>query len=378
MTRTTKIYNALEHKDYCLGVWNEIYKSSASGIASSEWIQTLLNLHRDHFNCSIFFVVEENGCPIGITFFGRKTIYRNAFVFSKTLNMNASGCKQIDLLWIEDNDICSYRSRREIVAKMVVQALTALENWDEVSFPGVYSSSALSRALKAAAGGQLRLLIQRRSPNYVVDLKKLADGGKDYLATLDNNARYEVHRVIRQFEGIGSPSVSEPHSVAEGLAWMREMKQFSIMRMRAIGQTSSFEHEAFCRFHEEYFTRVYPSGRVLLQRFMVGDSVVGYHYNLLSDGRLYFYQCGYNYGQFKKFKPGIYCHYLNIVWAAARGFSVYDFMPGEARYKRELSGGNISEYGEWLVLRRPKVAFAIEDCCKKVRIGLRKMLMGRS
>jgi len=375
---TVNIYNVIEYAEYCIGIWEDIYCKNALGIASPEWVQTLIDLHAEHFKKSIFLVVEENGSPIGITFFGKNLIYRNGFIFSNTWNMNASGCDVIDLLWIEHNDICCHESRREIVAKMVIQALIELPNWDEVSFPGVSDVSVLSKSLKDVSGVSTKLIVANRHPNYVIDLRKLRESGTDYLTTLGKNTRYKIRRSIKKFEGIGSVSVSEAGSEAEGLAWMEKMKQFSIARMKNMKRISSFENEGFSRFHEEYFRKSFPLGRVLLQKFTAGEITIGYHYNILSNGRLYFYQCGYDYDRVGDLNPGIFCHYQNITWAASKGLLMYDFMPGDADYKKDLSNGEISEHVEWLILRRPRVRFAIEDSCRNIRDALRKMIFRKS
>lgn len=301
-------------------------------------------------------------------------IRRNGFISSNTLNMNTSGCDIIDLLWIEHNDLCCYESCREIVAKMVTQRLTELPYWDEASFPGISDTSALSKSLKEVSGISANLFIDKRHPNFVVDLEKLRESGNDYLAMLKRDIRYKIKRSIRKFENIGSISVSEAGSEEEGLAWMRNMKQFSIARMRNMKQISSFANDEFNRFHEEYFRRSFPSGRVLLHQFKAGDIIIGYHYNILSNRRLYFYQCAYDYDRIGDFSPGFYCHYHNILLAASRGLLIYDFMPGEAAYKKDLSNSNVSEHVEWLTLRRPRIKFSIEEGCRKVRDQFREII----
>jgi len=343
-------------------------------MASAEWVQTLLNIHRDKMKNGIFLVAEDNGSPIGITFFGKKLTYRNGFVLSKTLNMNTSGWGDIDLLWIEHNDICSHGSYQEIVARKIVQALEELPFWDEVYFPGISDTSALSKVLKEIYGVSGNLLIEKRHPDYVIDLEKIRNNGNDYLAMLGNSTRYNVKKSIKKFEDIGTVSVSEAKSEQESLIWMRNMKQYSINRMKKLKKVSSFENNNFTSFHEEYFKRSFPSGRVLMQKFSVGDTVIGYHYHILSNRRLYFYQCGYDYDHLENVSPGIFCHYQNILWAASRGFLIYDFMPGEAMYKKDLSNSHVSEHVEWLILRRPKIKFRIENRCRIVRDQFREII----
>ena len=79
------------------------------------------------------------------------------------------------------------------------------------------------------------------------------------------------------------------------------------------------------------------------------------------------YQSGYHPGPDNRHHPGLVMHYLAIERAMRAGFQVYDFLAGEARYKRSLAAPG--EALLWCRLQQPRLLFSFE------RVG--RLLRGR-
>jgi CelD/BcsL family acetyltransferase involved in cellulose biosynthesis len=77
---------------------------------------------------------------------------------------------------------------------------------------------------------------------------------------------------------------------------------------------------------------------VELLRVRAGNEDLGYLYNFLVDGKVLFFQSGFSYtdAEDARYKPGLVTHTVAIEHYQGRGFKEYDFLAGEARYKRSL------------------------------------------
>lgn len=374
---TVEFINVKDGKDRCMNIWRNIYNSADEmGMASPEWIDTLLSVYDKENRNGYFVLIYENGTPIGIAYLNKRTEFRNYIVLSKYIALNSSGDPVADMIWVEHNQICSSASHAEVVARSVLASLLERKNWDEVRFPGVVEKTWLSKMIRNPGDPSGKLIVDKRMPNYVVDLNRLRDNRMDLMGMLSSEFRHTVKKVLRQVEAIGPPSITAPNSVEEGLRWMREIRRLSISRMRAIKKISSFENKKFVMFHEDYFRKTFATGRVLLQKINAGDNIIGYHYNILSGKRIYFYQCGYNY--MPKISPGIFCHYYNLLWAANNGYDIYDFLAGDHQYKRSFSNTSDPEYMEWLILQRNRKIFKVEDACRNIRDTLRSYITSKA
>jgi len=70
--------------------------------------------------------------------------------------------------------------------------------------------------------------------------------------------------------------------------------------------------------------------------------VAGYLYNFVHDGWVAAYQSGFDFGpDADRLRPGLVCHLMAIQHYAGAGMRRYDFLGGEARYKRSLANAEI-------------------------------------
>ena len=81
-----------------------------------------------------------------------------------------------------------------------------------------------------------------------------------------------------------------------------------------------------------------------------------------------FYQSGIAYEADNRLKPGLVCHAHAVAYNAAAGHRIYDFLGGEARYKKSLStdAAHVREL-TWSTIQRPRFRFALEARARLVR-----------
>jgi CelD/BcsL family acetyltransferase involved in cellulose biosynthesis len=165
------------------------------------------------------------------------------------------------------------------------------------------------------------------------------DLSRDFLTGRSANTRQQLRRSDRAY---GTPTVHRAETNAEAFRLLDELGAFHQQTWTARGKPGAFARPFFGRFHRALIERGLKRGEVDLLRVSAGDAVVGVLYNFRFRGQMLAYQSGFNYpnaGTGDPRKPGLTCHHAAIRLAVAAGLERYDFLAGEARYKRSLSDG---------------------------------------
>ncbi len=216
-------------------------------------------------------------------------------------------------------------------------AAGALGPWDEMVWPRMDGSSAM-RALLAAALGRVGLEVAV-TPAGEAPYIPLPSTWDDYLAALSASRRYYLNRSLRDFDRWAGSSAelrwaaSRPE-VEEG---MRVLAALHAQRWQAAGQPGAFASPRFRAFHEALAPRLLDEGALELLWLCVRGEPVAALYNIVWDGKVYFYQSGRKMDLPRGVRPGIVLHALAIRGAIAAGRRAYDFLAGPARYKTQLA-----------------------------------------
>jgi CelD/BcsL family acetyltransferase involved in cellulose biosynthesis len=160
-----------------------------------------------------------------------------------------------------------------------------------------------------------------------------------------------------------TPTVAENPQQAE--QFLKDLKQLHQARWTAAGMPGSFGNAFFSRFHDELVRTRFQTGEIQLLRVTAGDQAVGYLYNFVYRGHVYYYQAGIDYNTWSTSasRPGFICHYFAIEHNRLGGANVYDLMEGDSRYKRELGTQSTMMY--WMVLQRNRPKFRVERSLKR-------------
>jgi CelD/BcsL family acetyltransferase involved in cellulose biosynthesis len=106
-------------------------------------------------------------------------------------------------------------------------------------------------------------------------------------------------------------------------------------------------------------------------RIEAGQATLGYVYNFVHQGRVYFYQSGINYGLSKHNEsPGLMIHCLMMDHNARLGHTTYDMLAGGGQYKRGLT--THSEELKWVAIQQPRMKLAVERVARSLHERLKK------
>lgn len=167
------------------------------------------------------------------------------------------------------------------------------------------------------------------------DLAAARAEGKDVLAMLGGGVRSRIRRSDR---GLGEIRAEWATTPAEALSIYDELIALHQVRWEREGRPGAFASARFSGFHRDLIARSLGSEpRVLLYRLRNEGGTIGCLYGFIEDGMVLFYQSGFVETDDNRVKPGLSTHASCMQACLERGLDTYNFLAGEARYKRELA-----------------------------------------
>ena len=309
--------------------------------------------------------VTDDGETIGLAVIVASTLVRHRFVRSRALLLHETGSHDMDRMTIEYNSFVAEAGReREVISEGMRCMGAASVAWDEFVVSGV-GSDAFEAWQAAIADSKWHLLYRQQSDCLFVDLCAIRDAGGDYLALLSANTRQQVRRSIKGYEKLGSLNLSVASTGEVAIQYLHDLQALHDAHWASRGKEGAFPNDFTRAFHDQLVLTGINCGAVQLLRVSAGEEVVGYLYNFVRNGHIYFYQSGVKYSDNPKVKPGLVCHYLAVMHNLQAGNRIYDFLAGPQRYKQSLATAEARMV--WFSLQRPRLIFALENLLQRVK-----------
>jgi hypothetical protein len=365
-----KSYNPFANLDFVRDIWLGLLPNSPhSYFTSWGWISTWLNSLPQGYAVE-FISAFLNERPVIAFFVCRRTSRRYGFLRSRTVSLNSTGDRYYDELYIEYNSIL-YDPAAASRLNHIINYLD-MTGWDEIRLPGISAEFAsdlkLLNSTGVAAGAGV--LFDESMHSFFVDLQKVRDAGMDFLKLLSANKRSQIRRSIKQYELDGRIMLHEAQTREEALAMLDQLAVLHQLEWTSLGKSGAFSNQYLYHFHRDLIGRRFDEKEIQLLHIYNEKMTIGYLYCFVYEGRVLFYQCGFNYLADNNYRPGLVSHYFAVLHNAAGGKSVYDFLGGDSAYKSSLSTDSTSIYwvrlirnGNRLILERLVVALK-----KKVRV----------
>lgn len=301
------------------------------------------------------------GETVALALIGAKTASRrHGLVRSRGFYINETGEPDCDSLTIEHNCVLTATPHEK-------SALGALLGWfagketeaDELSFNG-----SLERFPEAAVEGAGFRRCEIARPSYSIDLALLAASEGEVDPILSANARQQLRRAMRYFEGFGNLRLKPAASLGEAQEFFSTMKTLHVASWEARGKTHAFSREFFEPFHRLLIARSFAAGAVQLLEASAGERVLGYLYNFRLGERVYAYQSGFADAE-RRARPGVVTHALAIRDAFRSGAAVYDFLAGRNRLKESFA--TRCESMLWQTVQQPRLSFRLENLGRRLK-----------
>lgn len=291
---------------------------------SWSWIGTLLSQTLQRV---VVTEATENGKVIGIGLWFESY---TGVCKAKKLSLHKTGISSHDQVWIEYNDFLldpsfSEKTRAALVA-FAVNQLT----WDILEI-----GPAQSRLISLFETYDIQQKIVWSAPSFSAQLNK-QDTLDNYLLSLSKNVRSQIRRDLS--EASNSLTVDVAKTEDECKKWFSDAATSHIERWRDTTSGSGFSNKRFTDFHYALIEEGFRKGNISLLRFKHNDTIFAHFYYFVDNKNVRFYLSSINYNIQLPFKNlGLLLHAKAIQFFLQQGAEKYDFMGGNAQYKRSLS-----------------------------------------
>lgn len=334
--------NCREHKKEVKELWLELQSRYSIGFfVSWGWIDVWLRSLPADRDVD-FIAVYRDQALIGGFCLGIVRSVQHGLFYKARAYLNESGDKEMDALTIEYNTALGPLDRDTWNCILSSDVLADIE---EFYFTNITADAYDSINFDSA----LSIKFSDQKHSYLVDLDALRTSRQNYLDQLSTNKRSQVRKSLAYYGGVGEIKIEEAASVEEAKLFLAELMQLHQLRWRERGFSGAFASEYFVTFHHELIASRFATGEIQVLKFSNLNVCIGYLYNFVFGTDVYYYQSGFAYESSNAARPGLVCHYLAIEHNLARGMTNYNFLAGNAQYKRSLSTAQDNLYTVALV-----------------------------
>jgi len=303
-------------------------------------------LAEERFPDPVLLEARASGETVALALFNRRRFPREVLYLGET------GNTAHDSPFIEYNaPLVAADAGPEVAAACLRAARRAPVGTARAWLPRRLVLSGVDDAGLAAARASGPVGMRRTEIAPTVDLAGLRREGRDFLDGLSANTRYQLRRSDRAYAASGALEVAPARARDDAHAWLDELAGLHQATWTQRGAAGAFATRFFTRFHHALIDRALERDEADLLRITAGERRIGFLYNFRFSGRALAYQSGFDYASAGRHeKPGLTCHHQAIRHYAGKGLRTYDFLAGEARYKRSLADGG--EPLHWVTVGR--------------------------
>jgi hypothetical protein len=319
-------------------------------------------------------------CSVGpLALLGRRSLTRHHGVLSsRVIALNQSLWPEWDQVFIEFNGFFGQsRDRFPELLERLLSDLARDAAWDEFRLSGLQSPEfEAACALASGFGLDVHLFDERPAP-YRDLCGDRASG--DVLSGLSSNLRSQLRRSRRRMtESLGALELDCANSPQQAWEWLEVLAPWHRARWSSADgrNRSGFDNPAFLAFHQALIDEGFNSDQIRVWRLKAGNTTVCILYNLRARTTECFYLGAANPTLDPAWRAGLLGHVEVMNRCLQEGMDFYDFMAGEARYKRQLS--NACETLYWIDLQRKRKRFVVERLARSLKSRLRQAIARRN
>lgn len=218
-------------------------------------------------------------------------------------------------------DILISPGYKDVVLKELALCLRLMKV-DQIIWRAALSNSHISALITCA----FKYNIQQNNTRYLVETKRWS------IKELSRNTRSRHKRSLNQFQKYSAKCVwIKPENYKD---YYQTLVNFHQIRWQEKGQLGAFFHPNFNAFHQQLLLN--NSDSIKMSAILFDGKAIAINYYLSDATTLYFYQCGWDDGQYSKLSPGLALH----IWSIDNcNHCYYDFMMGSNQdsYKSKFS-----------------------------------------
>lgn len=326
-------------------------KSAPNTYLSWHWINSWLSLCPKKPLC---LQASYQGELVGLGFL-YPTVSKFLSAFSvRELWLHRIGCDGLDQIWIEHNDFLLDSRFKDQVRERIVSFLQYESGYHELYYG--LSADKISHKICTSANNY-RVVISAAS--YSSSLSDFSSK-ESYLSSLSKNTRSQIVRTEKLItEKYGDIELSLASTETEKTQYLGHAASLHQQRWSTSEFGSGFDNKVFTQFHRGLIVGDTHNAVTRLYQLKAGEEVFGYIYLLTDAGSWKFYLSAIRFDDDNRIKVGLLFHALVIAEAIKQKVVMYDFLAGEARYKKSLS--NIEEQQLMYCFYKPSLITRVRE-----------------
>ncbi|MCX7683260.1 MAG: GNAT family N-acetyltransferase [Anaerolineae bacterium] len=172
----------------------------------------------------------------------------------------------------------------------------------------------------------------------VCPIVRLPSTWEEYLEQLDKKDRHELRRKLRRAEAVAGLHwyiVGAEHNLE------KEVEDFLALMAASTPDKAAFLTPQMRHFFRQLARTVYDAGWLQLMFLAVGERKAAAYMNFVYNNRVMVYNSGLDWQSFPQLGAGIVLTAYAIRHAIEQGYTLFDFMQGDERYKYQFGGQDV-------------------------------------
>ena len=284
---------------------------------------------------------------IGLVFFDEFSL-NEAWPTLKLFDVNKSSCPDENQVWIEYNCvICDNVDRKQCIDTILAYV------YRERRFIGLQLQMAESRYnWLENSYANMNFLSEVETVKAYSTLLQPQNDIKVFLKDFSSGVRNEFNRSTKKAIQFYGPLNFEFANKENLKLFFTQLSELHKRKWQHTSFGSGFENDKFVNHHQTLISKY--SSSIRIAKLSAGEKVLGFQYYFNDTNKVYFYCAGLEtHDIHKHVKPGLMLHIIAMFEFSKLGVHEYDFMGGEANYKRRLSNKEYSFYNLRLIKRTP-------------------------
>lgn len=239
--------------------------------------------------------------------------------------LHRSGIAEHDQIWVEYNRFIAHPMLPSDVAPAMLKSMLSFYPLTAIHFAMAEVTPELTSLMKACTEFSI-LDISHQERGWYVPLQQIS---------YDLHFRRSLRRSLKSTDNFAKTNHWELRCCAQDDAWstLSKVAHFHIDKWKLTETPSGFLNPEFTRFHQHFLSQQ----QGLVFSLHQDDQLIGAVYVLKAGRKLGFYLGCYDPRIPPRAQLGLWAHAQILRWAEQHGFTEYDFMAGEARYKSDFT-----------------------------------------
>ncbi len=308
---------------------------------------------------------------VGLGVFVEKKIIRYSLLKSTQWFLHRSGVNSYDQIWIENNNFLTTDKNKDLIIQNIWHTLLLQHNNVDEFIVAICHNK--PKQLKLPDALMYKASVEYTENGYYLSLENIFTLD-DYLSSLSKNTRKQIKRSFKLLSQLGEYEFYVAQDPVQQTKILKECNKWHIDKWQQTDTPSGFVNPSFINFHYNLMNEAHVTSKTVVARLKINEEIAGCLYCFIDDNCAYFYLSSFKPIEDNGIKLGLSLHTLFIQWLIENRPEIqkYDFLAGEARYKKSLSSHQDNHC--YVVVQKDLLKFKLEKLLKGVKSRIQSKL----